>query len=190
MAATKALLAFGGITHCCFRCGLRMFFESPPDRAVAGAIDDVQFHDLVLRQPQCPACAALGGFGTSQGDQLGFLLAIALRRNHPTTHNTRRGIFHGVAELKAAIDEWIEYRNQDPKTFTWTATAKTILVKHCRAKKFSPKRNANECVRTLDRLVPWSPGWMQSEHARWFGRFSAAILGLAQPLFFGSARPQ
>src|SRR5208282_4453113 len=26
MAATNALLAFGGMTHCCFRCGLRMFF--------------------------------------------------------------------------------------------------------------------------------------------------------------------
>src|SRR5208283_601557 len=26
MAATNALLAFGGMIHCCFRCGLRMFF--------------------------------------------------------------------------------------------------------------------------------------------------------------------
>jgi hypothetical protein len=33
----------------------------------------------------------------------------------------RRGIFHDVAELKAAIDEWIEHRNRDPKPFTWTA---------------------------------------------------------------------
>jgi hypothetical protein len=43
------------------------------------------------------------------------------------------------AELKAAIDEWIEHRNQDPKPFTWTATAKTILVKHHRAKKVLAK---------------------------------------------------
>jgi hypothetical protein len=27
MAATNSLLAFGGMTHCCFRCGLRMFFS-------------------------------------------------------------------------------------------------------------------------------------------------------------------
>ncbi|HVS86946.1 MAG TPA: hypothetical protein VHF01_01855 [Candidatus Acidoferrum sp.] len=33
-------------------------------------------HDLVLQQPQCPACTALGGLGTSQSDQLGFLLAV------------------------------------------------------------------------------------------------------------------
>src|ERR1700680_3902401 len=26
MLATKAALASGGITHCCLRCGLRMFF--------------------------------------------------------------------------------------------------------------------------------------------------------------------
>jgi transposase len=52
-----------------------------------------------------------------------------------TRQRIRRGIFHDVAELKAAIDEWIDHRNQDPKPFTWTATAKTILVKHRRVKK-------------------------------------------------------
>src|SRR6202023_1947482 len=56
-----------------------------------------------------------------------------------TRQRIRRGIFHDIAELKAAIDEWIEHRNQDPKPFTWTATAKTILVKHRRAKKVLAK---------------------------------------------------
>jgi len=56
-----------------------------------------------------------------------------------TRQRIRRGVFHDVAELKAAIDEWIEHRNQDPKPFTWTATAKTILVKHRRAKKVLAK---------------------------------------------------
>jgi hypothetical protein len=51
-----------------------------------------------------------------------------------TRQRIRRGIFHDVAELESAIDEWIERRNQDPKPFTWTATSKTILVKHIRAK--------------------------------------------------------
>src|ERR1700730_18780882 len=48
-------------------------------------------------------------------------------------------IEQAIAELKAAIDEWIEHRNQDPKPFTWTTTAKTILVKHRRAKKVLAK---------------------------------------------------
>jgi transposase len=52
-----------------------------------------------------------------------------------TRQRIRRGIFHDVAELEAAIDEWIEHRNKDPKPFTWTATGKTILVRHRRAKK-------------------------------------------------------
>ena len=49
MLATKAALASGGITHCCLRCGLRMFFLRPPDRVVAGALDNVQFDDLLRK---------------------------------------------------------------------------------------------------------------------------------------------
>jgi transposase len=52
-----------------------------------------------------------------------------------TRQRIRRGIFHNVAELEAAIDEWIEHRNQTPKPFTWTAKAKPILASHRRAKK-------------------------------------------------------
>jgi transposase len=51
-----------------------------------------------------------------------------------TRQRIRRGTFHNVAELETAIGEWIQHRNQNPKPFTWTATAKTILVKHRRAK--------------------------------------------------------
>src|SRR5271157_5483402 len=39
-------------------------------------IEDVRFYELVLQQPQCPARASLRRLGTSQGNQLGFLLAI------------------------------------------------------------------------------------------------------------------
>ena len=52
-----------------------------------------------------------------------------------TRQRIRRGTFNDVTELKTAIDEWIEHRNQNPKPFTWTATAKSIMVKHRRAKK-------------------------------------------------------
>jgi transposase len=52
-----------------------------------------------------------------------------------TRQRIRRGTFNSVAELKAAITEWIEHRNQNPKPFSWTASAKSILVKHRRAKK-------------------------------------------------------
>src|ERR1019366_2557233 len=37
------------------------FFERASDRAVTGAIDNVEFHDLGLQQPQGPARTPLGG---------------------------------------------------------------------------------------------------------------------------------
>jgi transposase len=52
-----------------------------------------------------------------------------------TRQRIRRGTFHNVAEIETAIAEWIQHRNQNPRPFTWTASAKSILVKHRRAKK-------------------------------------------------------
>src|SRR5271169_2779635 len=76
MAATNALLAFGGMTSAGGDGAEECFFERAPDRAVAGAIDDPEFYDLVLEQPQGPTCASLGRLGTGQGNQLGLLLAV------------------------------------------------------------------------------------------------------------------
>lgn len=52
-----------------------------------------------------------------------------------TRQSIRRGTFNNVEELKTAIANWIEHRNQNPKPFKWTAGAKSILAKHRRAKK-------------------------------------------------------
>jgi transposase len=52
-----------------------------------------------------------------------------------TRQRIRRGTFNDVTELKTAIDEWIEHRNQNPKPFKWIASPKFILAKHRRAKK-------------------------------------------------------
>ena len=52
-----------------------------------------------------------------------------------TRQRIRRGTFNDVTELKTAIDEWIEHRNQNPRPFKWTASANSILAKHRRAKK-------------------------------------------------------
>jgi hypothetical protein len=69
MAATNAGLAFGGMTNCCFRCGLRMFFGVRPVSIVADAFDDIQFHDLVFQQTQCPSRAPFRRLQTGQGAQ-------------------------------------------------------------------------------------------------------------------------
>jgi transposase len=52
-----------------------------------------------------------------------------------TRQRIRRGTFTSVLELKAAIEEWIANRNDNPKPFTWTKTAKKILASHRRARK-------------------------------------------------------
>jgi transposase len=53
-----------------------------------------------------------------------------------TTNRIRRGVFHSEAELIAAIDEYLEVHNANPKPLIWTARANDILekVKRGRAK--------------------------------------------------------
>src|SRR5438128_2620089 len=41
----------------------------------------------------------------------------------------RRGAFHSVADLIAAIDDYLKANNENPEPFTWTATADSILAK-------------------------------------------------------------
>ena len=44
-----------------------------------------------------------------------------------TEQRVRRGVFKSVDELIAAIDDYFEDNNKDPKSFVWTATAELIL---------------------------------------------------------------
>lgn len=46
-----------------------------------------------------------------------------------TTKMIRRGVFHSVDDLVAAIEEFLRVHNDDPKPFVWTATAESILTK-------------------------------------------------------------
>ncbi len=41
----------------------------------------------------------------------------------------RRGVFHSVPDLVAAIETHLNANNQDPQPFSWTATAEQILEK-------------------------------------------------------------
>ena len=54
----------------------------------------------------------------------------------------RRGVFLGVADLKASIDAFLKAWNQDPKPFVWTATVESIQDK------------LNRCRRTLEQIKP------------------------------------
>src|SRR5271169_4248665 len=46
----------------------------------------------------------------------------------------RRGVFHSVPDLIAAIEEYLNAHNEDPKPFVWTASVDSILEKVGRCK--------------------------------------------------------
>ncbi len=52
-----------------------------------------------------------------------------------TEDRIRRGVFTSVDELVAAIEQYLECHNVDPKPFTWTASAATILQKVARGRQ-------------------------------------------------------
>ena len=59
-----------------------------------------------------------------------------------TTERLQRGVFRSVPELVAAIQEYVEVHNENPKPFIWTAKAKDILQKVIRANsRLSSKQN-------------------------------------------------
>jgi transposase len=47
----------------------------------------------------------------------------------------RRGVFRSVADLEAAIENYLEHHNADPKPFIWTAKAADILEKVARGRQ-------------------------------------------------------
>lgn len=46
----------------------------------------------------------------------------------------RRGVFHSVKDLITAIEGYLKANNDNPKPFTWTATAEQILAKVARGR--------------------------------------------------------
>ena len=52
-----------------------------------------------------------------------------------TEDRIRCGVFNSVAELVAAIQQYLEHHNADPKPFVWTASAATILEKVARGRQ-------------------------------------------------------
>jgi len=60
-----------------------------------------------------------------------------------TTEQIRRGVFTSVAELIAAISDYVAHHNTQPKPFIWTKSARDILQKVIRANdRLSSKQNA------------------------------------------------
>jgi transposase len=52
-----------------------------------------------------------------------------------TEDRIRCGVFKSVAELEAAIQQYLDHHNADPKPFVWTASATAILEKVARGRQ-------------------------------------------------------
>jgi hypothetical protein len=46
-----------------------------------------------------------------------------------TRKRIRRGSFHSLVDLQAAIKRYLTEHNAEPKPFVWTASANSILAK-------------------------------------------------------------
>jgi transposase len=58
-----------------------------------------------------------------------------------TEERIRRGVFHSVAELEAAIQDYLQHHNANPKPFVWTASAVHILKKVARGRRALESQN-------------------------------------------------
>ncbi|MGH7148381.1 MAG: IS630 family transposase [Gammaproteobacteria bacterium] len=52
-----------------------------------------------------------------------------------TDKRIRRGVFRSVPELIAAIDEYMDTHNQNPRVFVWTASVASIMAKIAKCKE-------------------------------------------------------
>ncbi len=52
-----------------------------------------------------------------------------------TDKRIRRGSFRNVRELIAAITEYLDTHNQNPRVFVWTASVEGILTKVAKCKE-------------------------------------------------------
>ena len=71
-----------------------------------------------------------------------------------TEERIRRGVFRSVGELEAAIKEYLEHRNANPKPYQWTAKPNTILAKVAKAKEMLETLAIHATVPTTSALSP------------------------------------
>ena len=58
-----------------------------------------------------------------------WLNAVETFFSRLTRRRLKRGVFHSIVDLQAAINRFIENHNAEPKPFLWTASPHTILDK-------------------------------------------------------------
>jgi transposase len=99
----------------------------PPEKTIEAVVDNYATHkhpkvkDWLKRHPRWRF-----HFTPTSGS---WLNAVENFFSILTRQRIRRGSFHSVAELQAAINRYLDEHNADPRPFVWTASAASILDK-------------------------------------------------------------
>ncbi len=102
----------------------------PPGKAIHAIVDNYATH----KHPKVQAWLArhprwIFHFTPKSGSWInaveGFFSSL-------TRRSLKRGVFHSIVELQAAINRYIQEHNDDPKPFVWTKPADAILTKIAR----------------------------------------------------------
>ena len=123
------------IGQCLPRHRPRRVPEVPAHHRPRGPQRPCRAHDPgQLRHPQTPRRAGLAGrhprFHLHFTPTSSSWLNLVERWFRELTDKAlRRGVFNSVPDLIAAIEEYLDAHNEDPKPFVWTATAESILEK-------------------------------------------------------------
>jgi hypothetical protein len=63
-----------------------------------------------------------------------------------TNKRIRRGVFRSVKELEAAIRQYIDVHNEDPKPFVWTADQIFDSIARYAQRTLVPPKNSERAV--------------------------------------------
>ena len=142
MSATKAALASAKIAHCCFRCGLRMF-QRPPDRLVAGSLDDVRYQ-RPSHQQQAPTSRTLQ-------HERGRARSISPRRRE----DPRGGVQSVTGQPASTLLDQLAHRPLDLAMLVSSATAiRLSLQPQQRPKYVQAQRGCRELISSWAERLP------------------------------------
>ncbi len=101
--------------------------QLPPDQPVHVVLDNYATH----KYPKVLAWLTRHPNWTFHFTPTGasWLNAVETIFSKLTRQRIRRGVFHCLVDLQAALNRWIAEINDNPKPFVWTKTAATILDK-------------------------------------------------------------
>jgi hypothetical protein len=108
------------MTYCLFRSGFRSSFLACTRRVVAGALNDVQFHNLVFQQTQGPLRASVRRRRADQGDQFGLDRAV-----EDSPPRRVRGMFAGKPPSNPSSTSGWRVRKRLPR---WLSRAFTMRL--------------------------------------------------------------